>query len=571
MHPANAYEGLEHAMADRQNQIRNPKSAIRNGFTMIELMVAIAITSILILFISQVFNTVQSTVSYGIRVADVLDHQRVISEQIMRDSADMMGPAQDGFIVIVNQAVPAYYNQEHERGSKEARITRPPYIRSDQLVFVRSRGSLEPICPDRITRFAGQSNAQFVRIWYGHGVRPRPDGLLSGAGPTITPPVTAGSRPASAALRYTVGDKLTEPGISSAIDGNLGGKDSGNGAPAIGTNQYASNWILGRQALFLDGTNTANQVIADNGFSNAVVAISGTPSGLPKQLWAGLSDVARISLPELHEAVLILTYRPEATNPNASAGSVNWEGALRVAFADRRLIVNPELRPIWQGNTADIAPWQVAQQHALLMPNVSEFAVDFAADIAGNWPPSRSATSTSAMGSNDIIDYVDEAKVQQFIKDPKIMYGIDKKTWQQQWLMDRGTETVNNDLSQRYRSSRIAWYSHYASTSPVTFGAVIDPSTDQRCHAPFGDVNGSGLTGRWGPYMDLRTSKSTTITPLKDKYPNASGMFVFHKNNPRSWPYMIRLRYRLHDSGGQLSDTTGEPGRSFEQIIRIRR
>jgi prepilin-type N-terminal cleavage/methylation domain-containing protein len=523
------------------------------GFTLIELMVAIAITSILILFISQVFNTVQGTVSYGIRVADVLDHQRVVSDQIVRDTAEMLGPSDNGFLIVVNHVVPAYYSAEHEQGAKEAQLKRPPFIRSDQLVFIRSRGELDPICPDRSTRFDGQSEAQFVRIWYGHGVRPRPDGLLTGGGPNLAPP---GGRAAN--FGYTVGATLQD-GINRGQPsfGNLGGKDAGRGAPVPGTNYYCANWILGRQALFLDPTITSGtasgRIFANDAISvSPVNGVVGKPGGLTSQLWSGLTDIAAVSTAQVHERIFSMKFDPKASNPTATPGSISWEGALRLTYSDNRLIVNPEIRPTWSGATGDIQAWQVAQQHALLMPNVSEFAIDFSADI----------------NNNDMLDYIDERKVAEFQKNPESINTLTQATWRNEWLMDRTTNSVpannaNNpnakqdNLDDRYRLSRTVWYSYFASREPLVFGSVVDPTSQTRAGAIFQG---------YGAFRDINRDNA-----LRDRYPNASGIFVWHRNKPRQWPHMLRIRYRLHDSSGQLSDSTGEPGRTFEQIIRVRR
>jgi hypothetical protein len=56
--------------------------------------------------------------------------------------------------------------------------------------------------------------------------------------------------------------------------------------------------------------------------------------------------------------------------------------------------------------------------------------------------------------------------------------------------------------------------------------------------------------------------------------------FIFrHRWDPDSdeidkcnWPYLIRIRYRVHDPRGKLADpVTAEPGVWFEQIIRVNR
>ncbi len=46
--------------------------------------------------------------------------------------------------------------------------------------------------------------------------------------------------------------------------------------------------------------------------------------------------------------------------------------------------------------------------------------------------------------------------------------------------------------------------------------------------------------------------------------------FVFHHDFPDNWPYLIRVRYRVHDPSGKFEEN-GESGKWFEQILRVNR
>ena len=47
--------------------------------------------------------------------------------------------------------------------------------------------------------------------------------------------------------------------------------------------------------------------------------------------------------------------------------------------------------------------------------------------------------------------------------------------------------------------------------------------------------------------------------------------FVFRPGSGTNWPYLIRIRYRIHDVGNRVADTSGVPGRVFEHIMSVNR
>ncbi len=64
-------------------------------------------------------------------------------------------------------------------------------------------------------------------------------------------------------------------------------------------------------------------------------------------------------------------------------------------------------------------------------------------------------------------------------------------------------------------------------------------------------------------------------SPISDESPtpaNADTAFVFrHGPGQTNWPYLIRIRYRLHDARGEIANQDGELGRWFEQIMVVNR
>ncbi len=65
-------------------------------------------------------------------------------------------------------------------------------------------------------------------------------------------------------------------------------------------------------------------------------------------------------------------------------------------------------------------------------------------------------------------------------------------------------------------------------------------------------------------------------TPAVATYPFAGTVYTFRHDQPDIWPYLIRIRYRLHDPKGELQDynyssNQAEPGKWFEQILYVKR
>ncbi|MBI1370880.1 MAG: prepilin-type N-terminal cleavage/methylation domain-containing protein [Planctomycetes bacterium] len=367
------------------------------AFTMIEMLVAMAVATIMILFVNQIFNTARSAVSSGLGVSKIIQHARIANDQIDRDAEEMVGPTAGGMLIIGNKTITGVK-------LKSSDIQTPPTRNIDQLMFIRYKNDIEPVCPSNDNSVANTSGAPFVKIWYGQCQR------------------------------------TTAAGTD---DGALG---------AAGTsNQYALNWILGRQAMFLEGGSVSGNSCTDaTETSNVGGAAAGFyTGGVTKQAYTALADVCKWSLGDI--------------NKNATSDTV----ALTYTYGTQRLRVN--------ATSPGGAPSgsQLAQMHPLFVPNVSELQIEFAGDYATgttNSAPPDGAVDTDASGN-------------------------------------------------------IKWY-----------GISLSPP---------------GVT-------------ALTAT-------NIAKGWVFRKTNAAMWPYMIRIRYRMHDDKGVVPGSDNQPGRWFEQVIRVNR
>lgn len=160
----------------------------------------------------------------------------------------------------------------------------------------------------------------------------------------------------------------------------------------------------------------------------------------------------------------------------------------------------------------DFAAWQVAQMHPYFMPNVSDFVVEFAAD------------TTYADTNGDFVD--------------------------------------DNPAVDRDASGNIRWYGLARDWN--VDGDTTDPE-DTQLPTFTGNVITATGSYAYGP------SVATFAANL-----NADRAWVWRHDRPESWPYLIRIRYRLHDTDGRLRSSdplTGRPvaGRWFEVIVPVNR
>jgi len=455
---------VTHTSKQTSGQVRTCRA-----FTILELIVAISITVIMLLLINTLFQATSNGVSMGMSLSDVIGAGRAISDQIERDADLQLSPggSPNGVLVIVCQkytAVPYKF-----RGKE---FTRP--VRSDQFMFTRTLGNsannfgAAPITPINDTTFSSATKTEMagveaIRVWYGHVL------------------------------------KTDETGTAA----------SDLGTP--GPNQYANQWALGRHALFLvGGTAPTISNYALGATSGSLLAGNVAPG---EPLFKGYTDVAYLSYSgDTTVAPGTFVY----SGPAVGMASPNtlWAGDAKVDYDPKalaymftggnRMWCNP-FPKIDATNTATwVTAGQIAQMHPLLMDNISDFIVEFAADA---------------------ID--DIAPADEFDGEP-----------------DRDPIT-----------KELIWY-----------GLAANPATNSQGPPPW----------------DLRTlDPAVYFSPVASPPAGGAGAaYVFRHggDNGKLWPYMIRIRYRIHDTRAQLAGDpspeigdTSNAGRWFEQIIKVRR
>ena len=168
------------------------------GFTVIELLVAIVITSAMLLLINQIFVTSSRAVGRGIGLSDIIANGSAAANQFDLDTELMVGPHEGdligtdggGILIIVNKLIYAPLakpfgpdtTDEYRTHADDQQVWR--WVRSDQLVFIRRRVLASdlrelPLAPASQNAFSPGDDgglAKYIRIWYGHVQRTDIDG-----------------------------------------------------------------------------------------------------------------------------------------------------------------------------------------------------------------------------------------------------------------------------------------------------------------------------------------------------------------------------------------------------------
>jgi prepilin-type N-terminal cleavage/methylation domain-containing protein len=434
--------------------IRN-KTHNQFGFTLMELIVSIAIVSMMLFLINRIFFDTAQAVSRGIATSKIISNTRTIGEQIADDADHMMVPGKtgEGVLIIVNKK---YTNALTLDARKKGNIDTQD-VRSDQLSFIRSVSTSnpeEPIAPGSSTSFTNTTQATVARVWLGHLIQTDENG--------------------------------TYPSIA------LGGY---NASTDNGPDKFATNWILGRQMLFFDNkVTTANQYARFN-LANWTDKLNNIP------FYEAQSDVLNTGYDR--------TPANDTTPPSGAAPAGDeilnlldgytlrpqYETFLLnnyFTFKSNRLATNPT--PALSNLSTSV----IAQMHPYFVNNVSDFIVEFAGDYyLGN-------IEAGSVGSDTKVD----------------------------------TDINGN----------IYWYGlgNPRTVPPTSFDGVGDPTEPHR------------------------------ITSLAALGALTDEIYIFRHDDITNWPYLLRIRYHLHDPKGELLGTgedglSSTPGKWFEVIVKVPR
>jgi type II secretory pathway pseudopilin PulG len=204
----------------------------RAGFTIVEMLVAVAAVTLIALGVAQVFTATGETVRVGRRISSLNERAATIERQMREDFARM---TRRGFLVIRNQEV---YSQEPGDATTGGQLRPGPKLsasdnrprefrrarRIDEIVFF-AEGQYESLRERVDSGRRASSNA--ARIYYGHGLRQNP------------------SAPSNAFYEPRLNDQLPGSGASGVFFGAFSPANSNN------PNRFAGSWTLLRHATVL--------------------------------------------------------------------------------------------------------------------------------------------------------------------------------------------------------------------------------------------------------------------------------------------------------------------------------
>lgn len=421
--------------------IRNHRSSLTRvrAFTLIELIVAVSVTSVLLLLVSRVFNETTKAINIGADTSQIVSNSRILSDQLFQDLSRINRPKANqekqyggqsnlgepaGFLVLVQQTNSGIRFPDPEVSRQDpmnwpdgidrnddgdtSDLGEAFTIRTDQLGFFTPADRAESLTPGSTSRYDSDATALMQRVWYGHVARANLDGSI----------------PAN-----------TEPGQP----------------PAAATDDFdfslATDLVLGRQGLLIlddqslwpNGERVYNSSTGyNNQANNVLTAVAGDADGGAfditeridelevddvsddyDALWKGAVDTVLLrdsqnanrdfsSFFEVQYDSISLADGIYAIGANFDNGTTNngpipqlrtsprpglfaldenelptefyARHALSWAFATpgQRLITTQDLNYPYR-------PEAVGRNHSFFVPYVSDFAVDFAADITDDY------------------------------------------------------------------------------------------------------------------------------------------------------------------------------------------
>jgi prepilin-type N-terminal cleavage/methylation domain-containing protein len=232
------------------NIARCSPDARRRGFTLTEILVAVAILVVVIIATARIFGTVSKVTGAGEANADLLQTAQVVERQIRADIARLN---RDGFLMIRNVEVPNNVNQIGSPGGGpllNAALPPNATVRCDQLVFFTdgqvnstqfsgSKG-IVPETPQNGVFNLPVLQANAMRVYYGHGIQLR-------EAPPGTDPIHGGLENGTPIMPWT----YSYPGDSDYKVSAVRWDTGSNQKDVIASQPTSRDWILARQALLL--------------------------------------------------------------------------------------------------------------------------------------------------------------------------------------------------------------------------------------------------------------------------------------------------------------------------------
>lgn len=379
------------------------------GFTLIEVLISIAIALVLILGVSQIFGIAQRTTGAGTQVLADTESNRGIQQMLLNDARGVTNAVGDSpGLVILSYPQAAYRNRpdlQQDNDGDPRTINDPanpgkfvneqPYTIDDRIhrndvlgfftrgLFTRRTGdsgntgsSAYPAC------LTSATTSEEAFIWYGHLALPDNSLLQSW--------------------------NYANPGVPTSGTGNYW--NPGSGIPAANPNNYfASDWILGRQVMLLSPRSTTNANYNEPHIRGT--SESKNPLWLPAKSTSVSNDQFAVPLYasryDLADAS-IAAYR----NFLGSTTTTWWEGLTGwdpSSPTETRFYANPFVqKSSTSGSQLPSLSAAIAQMSPIFVRGCTQFIVEFAGDFMTQDPNNYGQiTSPVPDGQIDYIDVVD--------------------------------------------------------------------------------------------------------------------------------------------------------------------
>ena len=587
--------------------LRLPRVNKQRGFSLIELLVAIGISSLMMLLIGRIVGETQQAVSRGVELGEAISLSRTISGQLQADADAMYGPhgigqgtrgptidgadldyapstsapslpdrregvsrspdVETGGVLVITKH--AYIDQPFSPQANLLDASGDPvttrFVFSDQLAFIRERLDEKAKTPASDRSYLAATDlraAPFERVWYGHVSKTASDG-------SYVPPVA--------------------------------GDPTRNGEPE------PMLWLLGRHAtlLFDEPENLDRSTASPAGLRipeelppvhalgvRAGAPVQNTtapPPDVPLVLRSALTDSAFWGLSEpsagygrpgdprttppqpgkIHRhGTVVGGYRPNYVLPGGSGGSLAAAGDgdrlwSSLGFEEYRLRAIEQLAfvsPIRQSNRLagrlsanpyptgpGYEPWQIAQAHPILAEGCSDFVVEFAADTDGDGEVDTVSRqeSENAFGTGDTRA---EGEIKWYTDDAS--------------FNSRGS--TGTPRAQALVPGQPLTFPLPSQTGPLASDYPGNSKQEQFRNQVYQPASGALLSNNLRDYTNAFVWRHDAFNPDLDAADRNDRFYC-------NWPYLLRVRYRLHDGAGRLAGADSLQGIWFEQVLRVDR
>lgn len=525
----------------------SPASSRYRGFTLVEVMISIAIALVLILGISQIFSLAQRTTGAGSQVLSAAETNRGIQAMLQSDVESIDDTSDAPGIAIISYPEAVFRNRvdlQQDSDGDPTTVNDPtnpgqsisagaPYEINDRIhrvdvlcFFARGRyarrtgqvssatpSSYDPNC------LVSPTTTREAFIWLGHLALPDNTALKAWTGAQPGPPAAGGN--------YWPGP--------------------GQGTVASNPNNFfASDWILGRQVILLtpppaSGNWEHHLVGITNGFDPLVLGSTrghpeahSTPDGI--QLYASRYDLADATIATYTQFMKTNSYYAWwesvsgaiSSNP---AGTMATAGSLQqqIRYYGNPFVQKPIPGPL-ASNPMQTLGAGIAQASPIFVRGCTQFIVEFAGDFVTQDPTYGTVTAPSPDGQIDFT--IDPATGAHLIR----WYGFPRDT--------TGTGVV--------------------SVTPKTLGVVplgtlLDPTSPNPAPVQFERTS--------PPSTSVTLTQNTNLTNglpayYATPYVCAWDQFTDAKGIPR--PKMLRITVGVDDPTGHLNTQ-----QLFEYIINL--